>query len=101
MDHFLLPQMSFLHKFSWILLLYRYLNVLNCPVVSELCRKKNVSISLYESPLADCFNASHVEVVAWKLWRAPATAEANHTTSGWKIERSQLAILSCKHQAII
>ncbi len=46
-------------------------------------------ITEYESPLADCFNTSHIEEVVWKQWREPATAEANHTTSGWKIERSQ------------
>ncbi len=45
-----------------------------------------MSISVHESPLADCFNTSHVEEV---VWRAPATAVANHTTSGWKIKRSQ------------
>ncbi len=47
-----------------------------------------MSITEYESPLADCFNTSHVEEVVWKQWRAPVTTEANHTTSGWKIERS-------------
>jgi hypothetical protein len=48
-----------------------------------------VSIPVFESPLAYCFNTSHVEEVVWKQWRAQTTDEANHTTSGWKIERSQ------------
>jgi hypothetical protein len=51
--------------------------------------KKKLSISVHESPLADCCNTSHVEEEVWKQWRVPATAEANHTTSGWNIEWPQ------------
>jgi hypothetical protein len=35
------------------------------------------------------YSRTHVEEVAWKDWRALAIAEANDTTSGWKIETSQ------------
>ncbi len=48
-----------------------------------------MSITVYKSPLADFFYTSNVAEVLWKEWRAPATAEAKYTTSGWKIERSQ------------
>ncbi len=44
---------------------------------------------MYQSHLADCFDTSHVEKLVRKEWRAPAIAEANDTTSVWKIERSQ------------
>jgi hypothetical protein len=46
------------------------------------------------------YSRTHVEEVAWKDWRALAIAEANDTTAG-KLKGHKLAIVSCKHQAVI